>query len=277
MDRSDARTELIDTGHEAVELARRWVIESADQPVDYAARPPSGVPAPPDGLEFTVRFVDGVIRPQDLNVAARAPARLARRDLSFLPPYFAAALKAAGPTAVAASEIVVPATRRVFRQLVGNLILDTTGEGLTTALADARSRGNRVNVNLLGEAVLGDGEGSRRLGANARLLARDDVDYISLKVSAVTGPHNPWGFDEVVDHAVAQLQPFYLEAASARTPKFINLDMEDYKDLSLTLAVFRRVMDHPALLYQEAGIVLQAYQPDALAAMMHHNRVHHEH
>lgn len=268
MDRSDARTELIDTGHEAVELARRWVIESADQPVDYAARLLSGVLAHPDGLEFTVRFVDGVIRPQDLNVAARTLARLARRDLSFLPPYFAAALKAAGPTAVAAPEIVVPATRRVFRQLVGNLILDTTGEGLTTALADARSRGNRVNVNLLGEAVLGDGEASRRLAANARLLARDDVDYISLKVSAVTGPHNPWGFDEVVDHAVAQLQPFYLEAASARTPKFINLDMEDYKDLSLTLAVFRRVMDHPALLYQEAGIVLQAYQPDALAAMM---------
>ena len=140
MDRSDARTELIDTGHEAVELARRWVIESADQPVDYAARLLSGVLAHPDGLEFTVRFVDGVIRPQDLNVAARTLARLARRDLSFLPPYFAAALKAAGPTAVAAPEIVVPATRRVFRQLVaaGLIDVDAQGHGGLRLSEDAR-------------------------------------------------------------------------------------------------------------------------------------------
>ncbi len=268
MDRTDARTELTESGREAVELARRWVAESADHPVDYAARLLSQVLEDPHGLEFTVRFVDGVIRPQDQNVAARTLARLARQDLGFLPPYLAAGLKAAGPTAVAAPEIVVPAARRVFRQLVGDLILDTTGEGLTEALARARAAGNRVNVNLLGEAVLGDKEAARRLSANSRLLARDDVDYISLKVSAVTGPHNPWGFDEVVQHAVDQLLPFYLDAASAATPKFINLDMEDYKDLNLTLAVFRQLLDHPALLYYEAGIVLQAYQPDALAAMM---------
>ncbi|MDX5400511.1 MAG: bifunctional proline dehydrogenase/L-glutamate gamma-semialdehyde dehydrogenase, partial [Actinomycetes bacterium] len=268
MDRTDARTELTESGREAVDLARRWVAESADHPVDYAARVLSQVLEDPHGLEFTVRFVDGVIRPQDQNVAARTLARLARRDLGFLPPYLAAGLKAAGPSAVAAPEIVVPAARRIFRQLVGDLILDTTGEGLTEALARARAAGNRVNVNLLGEAVLGDKEAARRLAANSRLLARDDVDYISLKVSAVTGPHNPWGFDEVVQHAVDQLLPFYLDAATAPTPKFINLDMEDYKDLALTLAVFRQLLDHPALLYYEAGIVLQAYQPDALAAMM---------
>ena len=268
MDRTDARTELDEAGREAVELARRWVAESADQPIEYAARLLSRVLKDPKGLEFTVRFVDGVIRPQDLGVAARTLARLARRDTSFLPPYLAAGVKAAGPAAVAAPEVVVPAARRVFRQLVGDLIVNTTGEGLATALAQARADGNRVNVNLLGEAVLGDGEAARRLAANARLLARDDVDYLSLKVSAVTGPHNPWGFDEVVEHAVEHLLPFYLDAASASTPKFVNLDMEDYKDLALTLTVFRRLLDYPALLHHEAGIVLQAYQPDALAAMM---------
>jgi len=262
------RNELELAGREAVDLARRWVTESAGTPADYAARLLSRVLAHPGGLEFTVRFVDGVIRPQDLGVAARTLARLARRDLDFLPPYLAAGLKAAGPAAVAAPEAVVPAARAIFRRLVGDLVLDTTGDGLTEALARIRAAGNHVNVNLLGEAGLGDGEAARRLAANARLLARDDVDYLSLKVSAVTGPHNPWGFDEVVEHAVAQLLPFYLEAASAPTPKFINLDMEDYKDLALTLAVFRELLDNPALLHVEAGIALQAYQPDALAAMM---------
>ncbi|MCK5756901.1 MAG: bifunctional proline dehydrogenase/L-glutamate gamma-semialdehyde dehydrogenase, partial [Mycobacterium sp.] len=52
------------------------------------------------------------------------------------------------------------------------------------------------------------------------------------------------------------------------TRKFINLDMEEYRDLELTLAVFTRLLDRPELLSLEAGIVLQAYLPDALSAMI---------
>ncbi len=48
-------------------------------------------------------------------------------------------------------------------------------------------------------------------------------------------------------------------------PTFINLDMEEYHDLDLTVAVFTRILESfPDL---EAGIVLQAYLPDALSAM----------
>ncbi|MEG8036847.1 bifunctional proline dehydrogenase/L-glutamate gamma-semialdehyde dehydrogenase [Sphingomonas sp. LR61] len=43
--------------------------------------------------------------------------------------------------------------------------------------------------------------------------------------------------------------------------------MEEYKDLDLTIAVFTKLLDEPAFLGLEAGIVLQAYLPDALAAM----------
>ena len=38
----------------------------------------------------------------------------------------------------------------------------------------------------------------RRLRETERLLARDDVDYVSIKVSATVAPHNPWAFDEAV-------------------------------------------------------------------------------
>ena len=61
-----------------------------------------------------------------------------------------------------------------------------------------------------------------------------------------------------------QLTPLY-ERASTGEPTFINLDMEEYHDLDLTVAVFKAVLDSfPDL---EAGIVLQAYLPDALGAM----------
>src|SRR5690606_36204223 len=51
------------------------------------------------------------------------------------------------------------------------------------------------------------------------------------------------------------------------TRKFINLDMEEYRDLDLTIAVFLRLLERPGLEQLEAGIVLQAYLPDAVAAL----------
>ncbi|BDZ48808.1 proline dehydrogenase [Frondihabitans sucicola] len=43
--------------------------------------------------------------------------------------------------------------------------------------------------------------------------------------------------------------------------------MEEYHDLDLTIDVFTRILDTPSMLKLEAGIVLQAYLPDALGAL----------
>ena len=43
--------------------------------------------------------------------------------------------------------------------------------------------------------------------------------------------------------------------------------MEEYRDLDLTIAVFTRILEDPRLRSLEAGIVLQAYLPDALPAL----------
>ena len=128
--------------------------------------------------------------------------------------------------------------------------------------------GVRLNINLLGESILGRAEAARRLEGTRRLLARDDVDYVSIKVSATVAPHNHWAFDEAVDHMEAELRPLFELAARSHPHKFINLDMEEYKDLDLTVAVFTRLMGRPEFADLSAGIVLQAYLPDALAAMM---------
>src|SRR5690606_27821233 len=60
----------------------------------------------------------------------------------------------------------------------------------------------------------------------------------------------------------------YARKSSAFPQKFINLDMEEYKDLDITLDIFTRILDRPEFLTLEAGIVLQAYLPDALGAMI---------
>ncbi|WP_420751753.1 bifunctional proline dehydrogenase/L-glutamate gamma-semialdehyde dehydrogenase, partial [Rhodococcus sp. O3] len=106
------------------------------------------------------------------------------------------------------------------------------------------------------------------LAGTRALLARDDVDYVSIKVSAAVAPHSPWAFDEAVDDVVGRLEPLYRLAATSPSPKFINLDMEEYRDLDLTIAVFTKILDRPEFAHLEAGIVLQAYLPDSLAAMI---------
>ena len=252
-------------GEKAVARARRWADESASEPVPRSAKLLSRILSDPEGLTFTTRFVDDVVRPTDLDVASTALKRLSAGRTDFLPPALAGAMGLGSAASRLAPRTVTAVARRVFREIVGDLVVDATDKGLGPALARLRKGGNRLNVNLLGEAVLGEKEASRRLAEVSRLVTREDVDYVSVKVSAVTGPHNPWGFDEVVAHGVQALLPLYRLARDNGT--FLNLDMEDYKDLDLTIAVFTAILDQEDMRGYEAGIVLQAYLPDSLGAM----------
>ncbi|GAB3268660.1 bifunctional proline dehydrogenase/L-glutamate gamma-semialdehyde dehydrogenase [Sinomonas notoginsengisoli] len=258
-----------DLAETAVAQVRTWLDAAAEYPVDSSAQQLAGVLRDPNGLAFTVGFVDGVVRPEDLAVAARNLKELAPKVPSFLPWPLRKAVGLGGALAPVAPSVVVPVARRVLREMVGHLIVDASDAKLGPAIAKIRKPGIHLNVNLLGEAILGQHEADRRLDGTRRLLERDDVDYVSIKVSATVAPHNHWAFDEAVEHIVDSLAPLYRLAATSRTPKFINLDMEEYKDLDLTIAVFTRLLEHEDLRGLEAGIVLQAYLPDALGAMMH--------
>ncbi|WP_074260668.1 proline dehydrogenase family protein [Agromyces cerinus] len=269
---SNAATDARPNTDHVVALVRRWLAESSEHPADPAAERLAGVLKDPRGLDFTVGFVDGVMRPEDLGVAGRNLEQVAKLTPKFLPWYLKAAIRVGGVVAPVLPWIVIPIARRVLRAMVGHLVLDATPEKLGPAIATLRESGNRLNLNLLGEAVLGEEEADRRLSGTYEFLARDDVDYVSIKVSSVVSQLSMWSFDEAVAKVVTKLTPLYELAAKASTGsagrgKFINLDMEEYRDLDLTIAVFTTLLDQPQLRGLEAGIVLQTYLPDALGAM----------
>lgn len=250
---------------------RQWLMTAAAKPADPAGKRLADMLADPAGLAFTVSFVDGVIRPEDARVAARNLRTSARTAPRFLPWHLRTALGLGAVVSRASPGFVVAIVRRVLRQMVGHLLVDATEAKLGRAISRLRGRGVDLNINLLGEAVLGRQEAARRLEGVRRLLARPDVDYVSIKVSAAVPPHNPWAFDRAVSHITDALLPLFQYAAaecSAGRPKFINLDMEEYRDLDLTIAVFIGLLDRSDLRDLEAGIVLQAYLPDALSAMI---------
>uniref|UniRef100_UPI003B67C8F9 hypothetical protein n=1 Tax=Rhodococcus sp. O3 TaxID=3404919 RepID=UPI003B67C8F9 len=81
---------------ETVALVRRWIAEAATVPPDRGAEQLAAVLKDPHGLEFTVAFIDGVIRPEDPRVAARNLAHLSRDLPAFLPAHLRAAIRAGG-------------------------------------------------------------------------------------------------------------------------------------------------------------------------------------
>ncbi|KPG80334.1 bifunctional proline dehydrogenase/L-glutamate gamma-semialdehyde dehydrogenase [Frigoribacterium sp. RIT-PI-h] len=256
-------------GDDAVALARRWAHEASGAPSTGSAHLLAQVLKDESGLAFTIGFVDRVVRPEDLGVAARNLSTLAKQAPAFLPWHMRSAVRLGGVMAPVLPGVVVPIARRVLRGMVGHLIADARPAKLGAAIANIKKDRTRLNLNLLGEAVLGDAEAEHRLAGTRALLARDDVDYVSIKVSSIVSQLSMWAFDETVERVVEKLTPLYELAARSPKPKFINLDMEEYRDLDLTIAVFTRLLDQPQLKGLEAGIVLQTYLPDALGALQH--------
>ncbi|WP_278235188.1 bifunctional proline dehydrogenase/L-glutamate gamma-semialdehyde dehydrogenase [Isoptericola sp. AK164] len=273
--RRDATVSPADLVEDAVALAHSW-IEAAGRSDGVATRSDrrtrataerlGALVADPAGLDLAVGFVDDVARPQDVHVAAKALAGLGRDAgaASFLSPVDRTLFRVGAAVAPVLPSVVVPAARVRLRQLVGHLVADA-GRGLGKHLARTRAEGYTLNVNLLGEAVLGDEEAAARLERTIALVERPDVDYVSVKVSSVAAQLVTWDLEGSRDRVVEHLLPLYRAARDHGV--FVNLDMEEYKDLALTTAVFRDVLEHPELRDLSAGIVLQAYLPDALGAL----------
>ena len=55
----------------------------------------------------------------------------------------------------------------------------------------------------------------------------------------------------------------YVDENGVKRAKFVNLDMEEYKDAHFTLLLFKEVLNKPEFKNYSAGIVVQAYLPDA--------------
>ena len=255
---------------DAVTLVKTWLLEARQLDASSAeTRRLAELLDDPHGPGFAMRFVDLVIRPEDDRAAASQLRSIVTSTSlpRFLGRIDRVLLRLGALAAPVAPGIVLPAARARMRSLIGHLIADAEPRKLTRHLAKARDDGNDLNVNLLGEAVLGDAEATRRLESTIALLERDDVDYVSVKISSIVSELNLWAFDHTVHSIEQRLGRLYRVATASSTPKFVNLDMEEYQDLDLTLDAFTRLLDTSEFRSVTAGIVLQAYLPDAFGAL----------
>ncbi|RNE49953.1 proline dehydrogenase family protein [Corynebacterium alimapuense] len=258
----------------AVERANSWLDEpespegkrKAKKASNSATEQLAALVQDPDGVKFTMQFVDRVARPEDDKTAAEALSKLPNGP-EFLGSLNNSALRLGGIIGKVLPGIVMPVARARLRQLVGHLVLDADGKALNRLLDTSAKQGTQLNLNLLGEAVLGHEEAAHRRERTLALVRNPQVTYISVKASSLCAQLNPWDLEGNLSRLKDQLRPIY-QAAAKRDPRvFVNLDMEEYKDLHLTIRLFTELLDEPEFHDLQAGIVLQAYLPDSLAAL----------
>ncbi|NDV59576.1 bifunctional proline dehydrogenase/L-glutamate gamma-semialdehyde dehydrogenase [Bacteroides sp. 519] len=168
--------------------------------------------------------------------------------------------------------IAVPIFKNVLRKETGKIIIKEERPALTKHLNNRWKDNIGQNVNLLGEVVLGDGEAQKRYEHYLEALSEPDINYISVKLSGIYAQLHPLSYDKSKEDLCKLMTNIYQQAinhpytdhAGIQTPKFVNLDMEEYKDAELTLDVFTTVMALPQFKNYTAGIVVQAYLPDAI-------------
>ncbi|MBA3721273.1 MAG: bifunctional proline dehydrogenase/L-glutamate gamma-semialdehyde dehydrogenase [Parachlamydiaceae bacterium] len=169
------------------------------------------------------------------------------------------------------SPIMVPLAIQSLRQETSSVILPGEPNELISHMKRRRLEGVRINLNHLGEAILGEEEALHRLNVYLKDLSDPYVEYISIKISTIFSQINLLAWNETIEILADRLRQLYraamkneyVRADGVKVPKFVNLDMEEYRDLNLTVELFRKVLDEPEFFHHEAGIVLQGYLPDA--------------
>lgn len=169
------------------------------------------------------------------------------------------------------SYLLVPMARWILRRQTKTVILPGEKLALKNHMQKRRAEGVRLNLNHLGEAILGEEEAKHRLEVYLHDLTQEDIEYVSVKISTIFSQINLLAWDQTLKSLADRLRQLFRVAKShtfvhadgTKTPKFINLDMEEYRDLRLTVDLFKTVLSEPEFHNFSAGIVLQAYLPDA--------------
>lgn len=167
--------------------------------------------------------------------------------------------------------IAIPIIKKRLRMDTSKVIIDEARPHLTDHLATRFKERIGQNVNLLGEVVLGNGEADHRYFHYLEALESPDINYISVKISGIYAQTHALNYEESFPELVKRMSALYQKAIDNpyvdedgnTRAKFINLDMEEYKDSHFTLRLFKTVLSKPEFKNYSAGIVVQAYLYDA--------------
>jgi RHH-type transcriptional regulator, proline utilization regulon repressor / proline dehydrogenase / delta 1-pyrroline-5-carboxylate dehydrogenase len=172
--------------------------------------------------------------------------------------------------------VALPLVKNHMQKETANVILPSEKDLLVKHLSERTREGIRMNVNFLGEAILSEAEAEKRLQQFLQALQWPETEVVSIKISTLYSQISPLAREHTVAVLCDRLEKLFLAADRERftrasgevVPKFVYLDMEEYRDKELTAAAFMRTLDRDGLKHIQAGIALQAYIPDSFETLL---------
>jgi RHH-type proline utilization regulon transcriptional repressor/proline dehydrogenase/delta 1-pyrroline-5-carboxylate dehydrogenase len=167
--------------------------------------------------------------------------------------------------------LTVPRAIDKMRRDSRHLIIPGEPDELASFLKNRKNQGLRININHIGEEVLGEQEALSRLNMYIEDLKNPAIEYVSVKISTIFSQITPLAFEQCVRILTQRLSALYRAADShkfvrpdgTRVSKFVYLDMEAYRDLEMTAAAFMSTLAREEFKHTFAGMALQAYLPDS--------------
>jgi len=157
----------------------------------------------------------------------------------------------------------------VMRYKTRSVIIQGEEKSLERYFQICKQEGLKINMNHLGDRVLGEKEAHKHLDDYLHGIRNPNVSCISVKISTLYSQADRVAREHTVSVVLESLVKLVRagkeEEEKTGLDKLIYLDMEEYKDLGITIDVFKRFLKDPDMHRYSLGIALQAYIPDSYA------------
>lgn len=167
--------------------------------------------------------------------------------------------------------LLIPLVKAMTKKEFSKVIFPEEGHLLIKHSQERKKEGLSLNLNHLGEAILGEEEAEKRIQSYLHDLKNPEIDCISVKISSIYSQIDlvAWEYSKKVLkeklsllYRVAQ-NHYSISTTGEKKAKFVYLDMEEYRDLHLTVDLFKSLLEEPEFFHFYAGIALQSYLPDS--------------
>jgi len=212
-------------------------------------------------VDVTVRLTDEVIRIVKKRDAAKRFRQISKDATIHLGLINYLGIKFAAIATFIAPSLVISAVTRKVRATSKRAILGAESKKLKRHLVRRSEEKVANNINVLGEAVLGEAEATARFDSVMEMLSRDEVNYVSVKVSSIISQIITIDTEGSIRRVSERMRTLYRLAMKKNA--FVNLDMEEFRDLEITVTLFQKILDESEFHSLSAGIVIQAYLPDS--------------
>ncbi len=171
-----------------------------------------------------------------------------------------------------AHPIAIPLIKQFIYLTTSKYVLFGSDKILGKRIAKNLKNSLNTNLNRVGELLLGEEDAEKRTNQYIKDLQNPAINCISIKISTIYSQISSIGFEQTVEALVEKISIIYQAAqdnqyvcpkTGKKSNKLVNFDMEEFRDLSITVETFIRALSKPEFKNLTAGIALQAYLPDS--------------